>query len=654
MTPRAFLSERTLHVVRSALVVSFDAAAAFVATEAAWAIRFEGGLPPAAERPRRWTLVIVVCVRVLVLVGSRLHRWSFAMPGMPEAVRVLAAQVLGSVTFVLIATGFDLGVPRSIYPLELLISTAIIGGLRYAPRILTEWHDDRIRAQRRTGLRTIIVGAGRAAELLTRDVQRNPLSPYVLVGFVDDDRARRGTSLLGKPVLGRLADLPGLITAHRVSMVLVATAQLDASRIRALVDGCSAFRVRFKIIPASLLEMTERISAAMLHDLSPEHLLPRETVQFDHAEIRERVHGRRALVTGAGGSIGSEIARQLAAHGAGALVLVDMNENELYLNARLLAQDFPGCSVHAEVADIRESRRLRRLGARYRPHYVFHAAAHKHVPLMEDAPEEAVKNNVFGTLHVARMARSCGAERFVLVSTDKAVKPTSVMGASKRVAEMVVRHLARQSPATQMMAVRFGNVLGSAGSVVPIFKKQIERGGPVTVTHPECTRYFMTIPEAVGLVLVAGLRCEGQLCVLDMGEPVRIVELARHLITLAGRVPGDEIPITFTGLRPGEKLVEELLTEEEEESETIRDRIRVVCSPKLEPPPRFEASLAELRQVARAGDAEGILAALHHLVPTYRGPPDVGREGADLSAVLPLREGPPLSPSRDTHLESRP
>jgi FlaA1/EpsC-like NDP-sugar epimerase len=326
------------------------------------------------------------------------------------------------------------------------------------------------------------------------------------------------------------------------------------------------------------------------------------------------VQGRDVLVTGAGGSIGAEIARQLATHGARALVLVDMNENELYLTARRLAEDYPLTEIHPEVADIREWRRLLRLGLRYRPRYVFHAAAHKHVPLMEDAPEEAIKNNVFGTLNAARMAMRCGAERFVLISTDKAVKPTSVMGASKRVAELVVRDLAGHS-ATRMTAVRFGNVLGSAGSVVPIFKRQIARGGPVTVTHPECTRYFMTIPEAVGLVLVAGLRCDGDLCVLDMGEPIRIVDLARNLITMAGRVPGEEIPIVYIGLRPGEKLREELLTEEEEQTRQVRNRIHVAHGPP--PPGRFRERLVELRRLARDGDTVRLLAVVRELVPTF-------------------------------------
>jgi FlaA1/EpsC-like NDP-sugar epimerase len=261
---------------------------------------------------------------------------------------------------------------------------------------------------------------------------------------------------------------------------------------------------------------------------------------------------------------------------------------------------------------------VERLGARYRPEYVFHAAAHKHVPLMEDAPEEAVKNNVFGTLHVARMADACGARRFVLISTDKAVKPSSVMGATKRVAELVVRDLGRSST-THMAAVRFGNVLGSAGSVVPIFKEQIARGGPVTVTHPDCTRYFMTISEAVGLCLLAGLGDYGDLCVLEMGKPIRIAEIAANLIILAGRIPGAEIPIVYTGLRPGEKLYEELLTEEEEETAGVRNRIQVAKSPP--PPPDLAKRLHTLKELADEGDRSGILEEIRALVPTYRRPP---------------------------------
>jgi FlaA1/EpsC-like NDP-sugar epimerase len=315
--------------------------------------------------------------------------------------------------------------------------------------------------------------------------------------------------------------------------------------------------------------------------------------------------------------------------------MVDMNENTLYLGSRRLKEEYPGVDIHAEVADIRELPRLRRLGERYRPEHVFHAAAHKHVPLMEDAPEEAVKNNVFGTINVAQMAHECGAERLVVISTDKAVKPSSVMGATKRIAELAVRDLARGSR-TRMTAVRFGNVLGSAGSVVPIFKEQIARGGPVTVTHPHCTRYFMTIPEAVGLVLLAGLGRYGDLCVLDMGEPIKIADMARNLITMAGLVPDVDIPVVFTGLRPGEKLYEELLTEEEEETHQVRNRIMVAKS--LPPPHDLHERLRELRRLADGGDREAVLRAIKAVVPTYKRtpgqplgmpPPVVGVEAID-------------------------
>jgi FlaA1/EpsC-like NDP-sugar epimerase len=319
-----------------------------------------------------------------------------------------------------------------------------------------------------------------------------------------------------------------------------------------------------------------------------------------------------------------------------------MNENELYLGARRLRNAHPAVSIHAEVADIREPSRLKRLGERYRPQYVFHAAAHKHVPLMEDAPEEAVKNNVFGTINVAEMAQECGAERLVVISTDKAVRPTSVMGATKRVAELAVRNLARFSP-TQMTAVRFGNVLGSSGSVVPIFKEQIARGGPVTVTHPECMRYFMTIPEAVGLVLLAGLGGYGELCVLDMGEPIRIADMARNLVTMAGLVPDEDIEIVFTGLRPGEKLCEELLTEEEEHTHQVRNRIMVA---KSRPPPQdLDERLRELRRVAETGNRERVLQAIERLVPSYRRTPgqEPGQEPVSLGASQPETAEQPVA-----------
>jgi FlaA1/EpsC-like NDP-sugar epimerase len=424
-----------------------------------------------------------------------------------------------------------------------------------------------------------------------------------------------------------------------VTHVLLAIPTLPAQRIRKILALCASSKASFKTVPGSYTHIDDRISTAMLHDLSPDDLLPRDPIAFDKGEIHRLVHGKSALVTGAAGSIGGEICRQLAQHGVSQLVMVDMNENELYLRARRLQEEWPSLRLHSEVADIREYGRLARLGKKYRPELVFHAAAHKHVPLMEDAPEEAVKNNVFGTLNVALMAHEVGAEKLVVISTDKAVNPTSVMGATKRIAELVVRDLARRS-STKMTAVRFGNVLGSAGSVVPLFKQQIERGGPVTVTHPDCTRYFMTISEAVGLVLLSGLGGYGDLCVLDMGEPIRIAEIARNLITMAGRIPGVEIPIVYSGLRPGEKLYEELLTEEEEETAQVRNRINVAKSPPA--PAELPKLLHDLQESAESGDREALLRSIERLVPTYRRTP-AQPPIAPRSTPLPLPPGGPAT-----------
>ncbi|MCY1021736.1 nucleoside-diphosphate sugar epimerase/dehydratase [Pyxidicoccus sp. MSG2] len=601
--------------LRSLLVLSLDAVMITGALCAALLLRF-GWM-----QPERWQVALVhvlpllLAVRLGTLVWFGMHRWSYRRAGLSEAGRLIAANLVASLAFEALRFLFlQDRVPRGVVATEFLFTTALLGAHRFAPRLVRQWHLDRRRARACDAQRALIVGAGSAGDLLQRDLLRTPQSPWHVVGFVDDDRAKHGTHLNGKPVLGPIGALPELVRKHRVAQVLIAIPRLPPERIGRILEQCRDQGVRFKFIPASFVYLDKRITSAMLHDLSPEHLLPREAITFDREETRRLVTGRRILVTGGAGSIGSEIARQVAELEPASLILVDINENELYLLVRQLQERHPKLDVSALIGDIRDLDRMMRVGREHAPQYVFHAAAHKHVPLMEDAPEEAIKNNVFGTLNVALMAEACGVERFVLISTDKAVHPTSVMGASKRLAEMVIRDVAARSR-TAFTAVRFGNVLGSAGSVVPIFKQQIQRGGPVTVTHPDCTRYFMTIPEAVGLVMLSGLGGYGELCILDMGDPVRISELAENTITLAGLVPGRDIPIVYTGLRPGEKLEETLLSEEEERTQQVRNHIKVARSPA--PPPDFQTRLTQLERAARNGNVAAVIRVMRSLIPTY-------------------------------------
>lgn len=599
----------------SLLILLLDATITASALFGAVLLRFDGELPVNWQAALEHHLPQLLMVRLATLVWFRLHLWSFRGAGLSEASRLVLANAAATIALEAIRSfSFFEYLPRSVVAIEFLFTTALMGGYRFAPRMTRQWYLDQRRSRARGARRTIIVGAGSAGDLLLRDLLRAPDGPWHVIGLVDDDPGKRGSFLNGKPVLGAIEALPELVARHRVTQVLIAIPRLPPERIRRILGLCKQESVSFKIIPASFAYLDQKISAAMLHELSPEHLLPRDPISFDREEIHRLVAGRRVLITGGAGSIGSEIARQVAGHAPASLVLVDINENELYLLVRQLKERHPELPVVSVVADIREQDRLMRLGQLHAPQYVFHAAAHKHVPLMEDSPEEAIKNNVFGTRNVARMADACGAERFVLISTDKAVHPTSVMGASKRLAEMVIRDIAPRSR-TAFSAVRFGNVLGSAGSVVPLFKQQIQRGGPITVTHPDCTRYFMTIPEAVGLVMLAGLGDYGELCILDMGAPVRIAELASNMITLAGLVPNKDISIVYTGLRPGEKLEETLLSEEEERTQQVRNHIKVAQSPA--PPLDFQVRIERLGRAAQAGDEFGVKLELCGLISTY-------------------------------------
>lgn len=587
-----------------------------------YALRFEGRVPPEWLAQFRRYLPLLLAIRLPLHYAFGIHRWSFRLSGFHEALRVVLCSLTGSAFFVLFfffqqrgAEDPMLGPPRSVIAIEFFLTTSLLGALRFSLRLAQVFPLDKMRSRPGETVRAVVVGAGSAGELLLRDLQRSDEHSYDVVGFVDDDPSKRGLSVGGRPVLGALDELPSIVRRRAVGELLFAIPRMPAGRLRDIVKMCSELKLGYKILPVSFAYLHDRVSASMLQALQPDDLLPRRPVTFDPEQIAEKLRGRRVLVTGAGGSIGSEVARQVAERAPSRLVLTDINENDLYLLYRHLQARHPGLPVHAEVGDIRDARRLLDVFRRHRPQDVFHAAAHKHVPLMETAPAEAVKTNLTAFRNVVRAAEEGGVERFILISTDKAVDPSSVMGATKRAAELLVRHLAERSSATYT-TVRFGNVLGSAGSVVPLFKAQIAAGGPVTVTDPQCRRYLMTIGEAVGLVLMAGLTGYGDLCVLEMGEPILIVDLARLMITLAGFVPEDEVPIVFTGLRPGEKIEERLMTPEEEaRSRPVSDAIRVVDT--APPPADWVRRLEALEALAVDGDAAAVVAALRDLVPGY-------------------------------------
>ena len=612
---RSALSALDVPALRLLYLLTADAAIAAGSFWAGMLLRFDGRIPFDYRIALPGIAALLALCRVVSNLLFRLHRWSFRFSSLADAARVALAGAFG--TGVFLAALFMLqigGTPRSVVALELLLSTALMGALRFSPRLAGLYASDFARSRRKETVRSLIVGAGSAGEMLLRDLQRSPGHDFQIVGFVDDDASKHGMIVGGRRVLGRIDDLARIAASVRAEQVLIAIPRLEGKRIREILTRCAELKLRFKILPFSFAFFQDRPAAAAMQDLSAEDLLMRDPVTFADGGTPIPLQGRSALVTGAAGSIGSEICAQLLRAGLHRLVMVDMNENDLYLLGRRFQRLHPEARVALEVADIRDAARLRALFSRHAPHDVFHAAAHKHVPLMETAPGEAVKNNVLGTWNVAEAADDAGAERFLYVSTDKAVRPTSVMGTSKRVGEMIVRSFARRSSGTRFCAVRFGNVLGSAGSVVPLFREQIEAGGPVTVTHEDVKRFFMTIPEAVSLVLRAAYGDYGELCVLDMGEQIRIADLARQMITMSGLVPDVDVPIEFTGLRPGEKLYEELSTGEEHMARTRHPKI-LIGKIGSRPLAEVESGLALLKASADSPDLPAVRAALRGLVP---------------------------------------
>ncbi|MCA1320231.1 polysaccharide biosynthesis protein [Bacillus tianshenii] len=495
--------------------------------------------------------------------------WQYASVG--ELIGILKA-----VTFSVAVTGFvQLLVDQDIYIRVLLITwmlhMILIGGSRFSFRLYRDYY----RKQKTDKKKTLIVGAGAAGTMVARQLLQNHEADLHPVAFVDDDVKKHKLQILGIPVLGDVKEIETIVQDLDIDNIIIAIPSLGKKEINTIYKECGKTDAKTQIIPMLEDLMLGKVSVNEFRDVEVEDLLGREPVKLDMKSISESITGKTVLVTGAGGSIGSEICRQISNFNPEKLILLGHGENSIYtIEIELRAQYDQSFTILTEIADIQDRDKIFHLMEKYQPDVVYHAAAHKHVPLMERNPEEAVKNNVFGTKNVAEAADTFGVGTFVLVSSDKAVNPTNVMGATKRFAEMVVQTLAQESR-TKFVAVRFGNVLGSRGSVIPLFKKQIQAGGPVTVTHPDMTRYFMTIPEASRLVIQAGtLARGGEVFVLDMGEPVKIVDLAKNLITLSG-YSIDEIGIRYSGIRPGEKMYEELLNEDEIHKENVFPKIHI-------------------------------------------------------------------------------
>ncbi|MDJ0764218.1 MAG: nucleoside-diphosphate sugar epimerase/dehydratase [Myxococcota bacterium] len=574
-----------------------------------------------------WPYVVIFKYLVLTLFGVPRFSWRYV--GLQEAKRILWA--LGTTTGVLVLFRFILPsfggysvflvIPLGVLAVDFALSFLAITGARVVRRMRAEREErDKRRTASVSRKRTLLIGAGSAGVMVAKEVAQNPNLGIKVVGFVDDDIRKIGTTIQGHRVLGDTTSMAALVNEHRVAQAVITMASVPGSKIRRIVQTCKEISLMVKIIPGIYEILDGQVNLSRIREVTIEDLLGREAVELNLDAIQAFITGKRVLITGAGGSIGSELCRQVSRFNPETLVLAEQAENALFDVHGELSEIADRCDIIPIIADICDAKRIEQVFKIYRPHVVFHAAAHKHVPMMEWNPGEAIKNNVFGTKTVADAADRFGSQAFVMISTDKAVNPTSIMGTSKRVAEIYVQGLSKRST-TKFVAVRFGNVLGSAGSVIPTFQKQIQSGGPVTVTHPDMKRYFMTIPEACQLVMEAATMGNGgEIFVLDMGEPVKIVDLARDLIRLSGFGP-DEIDIEFTGVRPGEKLFEELSTAGEDMTKTHHPKIFIgkIASYPLE---KVRAGLAELDRIANTTSSEDVRAALTRLVPEMREPAD--------------------------------
>ncbi len=609
---RIFL-RRPMHLVLDVAVLALALALAYL-------FRFEFVLPRVWSERALTQLPFVLALQLLTLLAAGVYSYIWRYVGLAEISGFARAALYTLAPLIVIRlvlpTTMDLyRMPLSVIFMDTVLGFGSVLALRVVRRVVYERFERQEGQSNKRRKAVLLIGAGKAGVLAARELVGRGASEMLIKGFVDDDREKLGSVIHGVKVLGTTADLPRLVRELGVDHVVITIAKAGREDFRRILGVCESIPVKARVIPAIHELLAGTISVNRIRNVEIEDLLGREPIQLDRELVGAFLTGKTVVVTGAGGSIGSELARQVARFGPRRLLLLERAEGALFEIDRELVAKHAGLQIVPVVADVGDAERVDVVFAQHRPDVVFHAAAHKHVPMMEKNPGEAIKNNVVGTRTVAEAAGRNGCRAFVLISTDKAVRPTSIMGASKRVAELVVQSLHRRFPTTRFLAVRFGNVLGSAGSVIPIFREQIVQGGPVTVTHPDMVRFFMTIPEAAQLVLQAGALGEGgEIFMLDMGEPVKILELAKDMIRLSGLRPYDDVDIVFSGVRPGEKLYEELGTEGEDAKRTRHPKIFVghivgIDAAALEP------AVAALLSAAIDDDAAAVRQGLASLIP---------------------------------------
>lgn len=591
-----------------------------IALPIAYILRLEGQIGRYAEDIIILTLFMIP-FKGIILYSLKFHLQSWHKLGVWDLYQIVTAVLFLGLFFFILAffLGPEIYLPRSVPLIEAIVSVMFLSGVRLATRIIHERKRlvQAVKSKRKRE-RVLIAGAGESGTMLAREIRRHPQAMMELIGFLDDNPAKEKEWFLGYEVLGRLDDLPEIVKERGIDKVIIAMPTASGEIVRKVVRLAQEVKIKYQIMPGLFDLLSGKFSISQLREVSMEDLLRREQVDLDFSPISNYLNNRTILVTGAGGSIGSEIVRQIIAFGPRHLLLLGRGENSIFGIEQELLHKSPQIPITSLITDVRDRKSLELIFQKFRPQVIFHAAAHKHVPLMESNPCQAILNNVEGTKNIVDLSIEYGVERFVNVSTDKAVNPTSVMGASKRVAEYVVQRASLKVKNNQCyVSVRFGNVLESRGSVIPLFKEQIKNGGPITITHPEMTRYFMTIPEASQLMLQAGgLGENGSVYVLDMGHPVKIVDMASDLIRLSGLIPGEDIEISYIGVRPGEKLFEELLTAEEG---TMATHYAKIFTAKTGIPlmSDFDQTLNKLFNAARTGDDEVIRSLLKKMVSTY-------------------------------------